>query len=140
MLNCAAIMGRLTTDPELKLTESQISVVSFTVAVDDNYVKSGEERKCSFIDCVAWRNTADFIAKHFHKGSMIALNGEIKTRTWEDKNGNKRKATEIVVNNAHFCGEKKSTDVEKNYEAPQPTVTYDPPAMYELPDEEQLPF
>ena len=141
MLNCAAIMGRLTTDPELKLTESQISVVSFTVAVDDNYVKSGEERKCSFIDCVAWRNTADFITKHFHKGSMIAINGEIKTRNWEDKNGNKRKVTEIQVVNAHFCGEKvekKTTEIER--EAPEPTVTYDPPSMYEVPDDDDLPF
>ena len=141
MLNTVIIMGRITKNLELKTTPSGNSVCAFTVAVDRGYVKQGEERQSDFIDCVAWRNTADFIAKHFHKGSMIAINGEIKTRNWEDKNGNKRKATEIQVVNAHFCGEKvekKSTEIER--EAPEPTVTYDPPSMYEVPDDDDLPF
>ena len=130
MLNCAQIMGRLTADPELKLTENQVSVCSFTVAVEENYVKSGEQRKCNFIDCVAWKNKADFVAKYFHKGSMIALDGEIKTRNWEDKNGNKRKTTEIQADNVHFCGEKKSADVVKD----------EIPENYEIPDDSDLPF
>lgn len=133
MLNCAQIMGRLTADPELKLTENQVSVCSFTVAVEEDYVKSGEQRKCNFIDCVAWKNKADFVAKYFHKGSMIAVDGEIKTRNWEDKNGNKRKATEIQADNVHFCGdkEKKSADVQKEPDVPE---------YAEIPDEESLPF
>ena len=132
MLNCAQIMGRLTADPELKLTENQVSVCSFTVAVEEDYVKSGEQRKCNFIDCVAWKNKADFVAKYFHKGSMIAVDGEIKTRNWEDKNGNKRKTTEIQADNVHFCGdkEKKSADVVKD----------EIPEIYEIPDDESLPF
>lgn len=130
MLNCAQIMGRLTADPELKLTENQVSVCSFTVAVEEDYVKSGEQRKCNFIDCVAWKNKADFVAKYFHKGSMIALDGEIKTRNWEDKNGNKRKTTEIQADNVHFCGEKKSADVVKD----------EIPENYEIPDDSDLPF
>lgn len=123
-------MGRLTADPELKLTENQVSVCSFTVAVEEDYVKSGEQRKCNFIDCVAWKNKADFVAKYFHKGSMIAVDGEIKTRNWEDKNGNKRKTTEIQADNVHFCGEKKSADVVKD----------EIPEIYEIPDDESLPF
>ena len=130
MLNCAQIMGRLTADPELKLTENQVSVCTFTVAVEEDYVKSGEQRKCNFIDCVAWKNKADFVAKYFHKGSMIALDGEIKTRNWEDKNGNKRKTTEIQADNVHFCGEKKSADVVKD----------EIPENYEIPDDSDLPF
>ena len=130
MLNCAQIMGRLTADPELKLTENQVSVCSFTVSVEEDYVKSGEQRKCNFIDCVAWKNKADFVAKYFHKGSMIAVDGEIKTRNWEDKNGNKRKTTEIQADNVHFCGEKKSADVVKD----------EIPENYEIPDDADLPF
>ena len=139
MLNCAQIMGRLTADPELKLTENQVSVCSFTVAVEEDYVKSGEQRKCNFIDCVAWKNKADFVAKYFHKGSMIAVDGEIKTRNWEDKNGNKRKTTEIQADNVHFCGdkEKKSADVVKD-EIPESKDEI--PENYEIPDDADLPF
>lgn len=137
MLNCAQIMGRLTADPELKLTENQVSVCSFTVAVEEDYVKSGEQRKCNFIDCVAWKNKADFVAKYFHKGSMIAVDGEIKTRNWEDKNGNKRKTTEIQADNVHFCGEKKSADVVKDEISESKDEI---PENYEIPDDESLPF
>jgi len=97
MINTAVIIGRLTGDPELKHTQNDISVTSFTVAVDRPYVKSGEERQADFIDVVAWRGTAEFICKYFQKGQLIALQGSIQTRTYTDKDNNKRKAVELVV-------------------------------------------
>lgn len=106
MLNNAVIMGRLVADPELRTTGSGISVTSFTVAVDRRFVRQGEERQADFIDIIAWRQTAEFVSKYFRKGSMIAVQGSIQTRMYEDKNGNKRKAVEIVADNASFCGSK----------------------------------
>ena len=110
MLNCLVIMGRLTADPELRTTPSGTSVTSFTVAVDRNYCKQGEERQTDFIPVVAWRQTADFINRYFRKGSLIALQGEIQSRNYTDKNGNKRTAIELLVNQASFCGEKANSD------------------------------
>ncbi len=106
MINCAVIMGRLTADPELRTTTSGTSVTSFTVAVDRNYVKQGEERQTDFINVVAWRSTAEFINRYFYKGSMIAVEGSIQTRNYEDKNGNKRTAVEVIADNVSFCGNK----------------------------------
>ena len=106
-LNIVALMGRLTRDPEMRKTPQGVSVATFTVAVDRSFVKQGEERQADFIDIVCWRNTAEFVCKYFQKGSMIALNGSIQTRTYQDKNGNNRKAFEIVADNVHFAGEKK---------------------------------
>ena len=106
MLNCAVIMGRLTADPELKTTTSGISVTSFSVAVDRQYAKPGEQRQADFINVVAWRNTAEFVTKYFRKGSMIAVRGSIQTRNYEDKNGAKRTAVVIVADQVSFCGSK----------------------------------
>lgn len=106
MLNCAIIMGRLTADPELRTTTSGISVTSFSVAVDRSYQKPGEERQTDFINVVAWRQTAEFVTRYFHKGSMIAVQGSIQTRNYEDKTGAKRTAVEIVADNVSFCGSK----------------------------------
>ena len=106
MLNCAIIMGRLTADPELKTTPSGISVTSFCVAVDRKYAKQGEERQTDFIYVVAWRQTADFVTRYFRKGSMIAVQGSIQTRNYEDKTGAKRTAVEIVADSVSFCGSK----------------------------------
>lgn len=105
MINSVVIMGRLTKDPELKTTQSGLSVVSFTVAVDRKYQK-GSERQADFLNVVAWRHTAEFVEKYFTKGSMIAIQGSIQTRTYEDKNGNKRTAVEIVADNVSFCSSK----------------------------------
>ena len=114
MINNATVMGRLTADPELRTTPNGVSVTPFAIAVDRKYAPSGQERQTDFIDCVAWRQTADFITRYFHKGDMIAVEGEIQTRIYEDKNGNKRKAVEIVVSNASFCGGRtNSTEQEK---------------------------
>ena len=106
MLNCAIIMGRLTADPELRTTATGLSVTTFSVAVDRGFAKSGEDRQTDFINVVAWRQTAEFVSKYFQKGSMIAVQGSIQTRNYEDKNGNRRTATEIVANNVSFCGSK----------------------------------
>jgi single-strand DNA-binding protein len=106
MLNVAALMGRLVADPELKNTADGTSVCTFTVAVDRDYVKRGEERQADFVDVVVWRQTAEFVCKYFRKGSMIAVKGSIQTRNYEDKNGNKRKSTEVVADAVSFCGGK----------------------------------
>ncbi len=109
MLNCAIIMGRLTADPELRTTGSGLSVTSFSVAVDRRFQRQGEDRQTDFINVVAWRQTAEFVTRYFHKGSMIAVQGSIQTRNYEDKNGNKRTAVEIVADNVSFCGSKAET-------------------------------
>ena len=112
MLNCAVIMGRLTATPELRTTQSGISVTSFTVAVDRSYVKPNEERQTDFINVVCWRQTAEFVTKYFKKGSMIAVQGEIQTRNYEDKDGAKRTAVEIVADKVSFCGSKQEQTSE----------------------------
>lgn len=106
MLNSVILMGRMVADPELKTTSSNLSVLSFTVAVDRAYQSQGQERQADFINCVAWRQNADFISKYFRKGQMIAIQGSIQTRNYEDRNGNKRTAVEVVVDRASFCGSK----------------------------------
>lgn len=106
MVNCIVIMGRLVADPELRTTSSGLSVSSFTVAVDRSYTRPGEEKQTDFIPVVAWRNTADFVTKYFHKGSMIAVQGSLQTRKYEDRSGQKRTAFEIVADNVSFCGSK----------------------------------
>lgn len=105
-INECVIMGRLTADVELRSTQSGVSVCNFTVAVDRQY-KKDEERITDWIDCVAWKGTAEFIEKYFHKGDMIAVVGSVQTRNWEDQNGNKRKSTELIVDNVSFAGNKR---------------------------------
>jgi len=99
MLNVIALMGRLVADPELRHTPNGIATCTFRIAVDRNFVRAGEERKADFIDIVAWRQSAEFVCKYFHKGNMIAVNGSLQTRNYEDKNGNKRTAYEVVADN-----------------------------------------
>lgn len=106
MLNSIIIMGRLTADPELRSTSSGLSVTTFSVAVDRGYVRAGEERKADFIPVVAWREKADFVSKYFRKGSMIAVQGSLQSRSFEDKNGNKRVAYEVIADQISFCGSK----------------------------------
>ena len=106
MLNHITIMGRLTKDPELRRTGSGIAVASFRVAVDRDYAQSGQQRKTDFIDCVAWRQAGEFVAKYFRKGSMIVVEGRLEMRTWEDRDGIRHTSAEINVENAYF-GESK---------------------------------
>jgi single-strand DNA-binding protein len=106
MLNRATIMGRLTRDPELRRTGSGIAVTSFTVAVDRDFENNGE-RETDFIDCVAWRGVGEFVARNFHKGKMIVVSGRIQQRNWKDKDGNKRRTTEVVADEVYFGDSKK---------------------------------
>lgn len=107
MLNVVAIMGRLVADPELRTTPAGHSVCSFRIACDRSYVQQGQERQADFIDIVAWRQQADFVSKRFQKGSMIAIEGRLQTRNYQDKNGNSRTAVEVVANNISFAGAKR---------------------------------
>lgn len=107
MLNVVAIMGRLVADPELRTTTQGNSVCSFRIACDRSYVQQGQERQTDFIDVVAWRQQADFVSKYFQKGSMIAIDGSLQTRQYQDKNGNNRTAVEVVANNISFAGAKR---------------------------------
>ena len=109
MLNSVALMGRLVADPELRQTPQGVSVTGFTIAVERNMVKQGQERQADFIDIVAWRGTAEFVCKYFEKGQMIALSGRIQTRLYQDKNENNRKAFEVVAEQVSFAGGKKQT-------------------------------
>lgn len=144
MLNQIALMGRLTRDPELRRTQNGTAVASFTLAVDRDYSgKDGGEKETDFIDCVAWRSTAEFISKYFARGRMAVVAGRLQIRPWTDKDGNKRKATEVIVDSAYFGDSKRDSDTTSN--------TYSPPApAYETPgvdnyesiedDDADLPF
>ena len=102
-MNKVALIGRFVKTPELKATSGGVSVCSFTIAVDRRFVKQGEERQVDFINCVAWRQTAEFICRHFEKGRRIAVCGAMQTRTWDDKDGRRQYTTEVVVEDAYFA-------------------------------------
>lgn len=116
MLNRVILMGRITQELDLKQTPSGVSVLQFSVAVDRNFSKQGEERQTDFITCVAWRQQAEFISKYFGKGRMIALEGNLRTRTYDDKNGTKHYVTEVYVDSVSFTGEpKQGGNTNSNY-------------------------
>ena len=129
MLNHITIMGRLTRDPELRHTGSGIAVASFTLAVDRDYKSQNGEKECDFIDIVAWRNTAEFAEKYFEKGQMAIVSGRLTSRRYEDKNGNKRTAYEVVADHIYFASSNPKSETD---EAPQ--------SFNELSDEGDLPF
>ena len=158
MLNHIVIMGRLVRDPELRRTSSGVAVASFRVAVDRDFApKDGGERKADFIDCVAWRQTGEFISKYFAKGRMIVVEGRLEMRDWTDKEGNKRTSAEIVVANAYFGDSKRDGDGGSysngnsyggnTYSAPAAYGSYSAPAVNPASDfamldddDAQLPF
>ena len=116
MLNHITIMGRLTRDPELRRTGSGIAVASFTVAVDRDFgSRDGGERETDFIDCVAWRQTGEFVSKYFTKGSMIVVSGRLQIRSWNDKDGNKRRTAEVVADNVYFGDSKRDDQGGSSY-------------------------
>ena len=106
MLNVVAIMGRLVADPELRTTQQGTNVCTFRIACERSYTQKGQQRQADFVDIVAWGKTAEFICKFFQKGSMIAIDGSLQTRNYQDKQGNKRTAVEVVANNISFAGAK----------------------------------
>ena len=111
MLNHITLMGRLTRDPELRRTGSGIAVASFTVAVDRDFGgRDGGEKETDFIDCVAWRQTGEFVSKYFTKGRMIVVSGRLQIRSWTDKDGNKRRTAEVVADNVYFGDSKRDNE------------------------------
>lgn len=115
MLNNVVLMGRLVADPELRHTPNDIAVTSFTLAVNRSYAKAGADRATDFIDIVAWRSTAEFVSKYFTKGQLVAVQGSIQTRTYQDKEGNNRKAFEVVASNVYFADSKKDSSTRSDY-------------------------
>ena len=155
MLNHIVIMGRLTRDPELRYTQSQTPVASFTLAVDRDFGgRDGGEKQTDFIDCVAWRQTAEFVSKYFTKGSMAVVSGRLQIRDWSDRDGGKRRSAEVVVDNMYFgeskrrdSGDSRSDSYSNSYS--RPSSVYDAPrsvnsapsAFSELDDGDgELPF
>ena len=155
MLNHIVLMGRLTRDPELRYTQSQVPVASFRLAVDRDFGgRDGSERQTDFIDIVAWRSTAEFVSKYFTKGSMAAVSGRLQIREWTDREGGKRTTAEVVADNVYF-GESKRRDSgdsrsdsysnsysrpSSGYDAPR-SVNSAPSAFSELDDGDgELPF
>lgn len=130
MLNKVVIMGRFTKDAELRSTGTGTSVTSFTLATDSDFKGQNGERETYFINCVAWRGTAEFICKYFKKGSLAVVEGRLETRPYDDAEGKKRTATEVVVNNIYFAETKRE-------EAPAPTIT---PENILSADESDFPF
>lgn len=125
MLNNVVLMGRLTFEPELKVTQSGVSVVRFGIAVDRRYQQQNGEKKTDFIDCVAFRQTAEFIEKYFHKGNMIAVEGSIQTENYVDQNGTNRKSVSVVANNVSFCGSKsESNTVNPAFAPAEPSPSF----------------
>ena len=132
MLNSVILMGRLTREPELRQTDKGTLVCSFSVAVDNGY---GETKKTDFINCVAWKGTAEFVSKYFTKGQMIALAGRLSTRTWDD-NGTTRYATEVSVREVEFCGGKNEGQNNTSDASPLP----DADGFAPMGNDDDLPF
>ncbi len=146
MLNVAVLMGRLTADPELRYTPGNVPVTTFTLAVSRSYAKAGTERQTDFIDVVAWRSTAEFVTRYFHKGQLVAVNGEIHTRTYQDKQGINRKAFEIIASNVHFAEGKRDyarPSDSGRVDSAEPQAAYSSGAVEdfeEITSDDDLPF
>ena len=144
-LNKVVLAGRITADPELKQTQSGISVVSFTIAVNRKYSK--EQQQTDFISVIAWRQTAEFISRYFKKGSAICITGAIQTRSWQDQQGQKRYATEVIADEAMFVDSKSDNQPAANGASAPGAMGYVPeayassaPKFEEIPPDEDLPF
>lgn len=145
MLNHIVIQGRLTRDPEYRTTGSGTSVANFSVAVDRDFPGQSGEKETDFIDCVAWRKTAEFVTKYFTKGSAILVSGRLQIRSWTDKDGNKRRTAEIIADNIYFAGKKTDDTAPATQPAPAYPTYPTAPAPYipfaPIDDEDiQLPF
>lgn len=141
MINTVVLMGRLTYEPELRKTPSGVSVLRFQLAVERAYQKDNEEKQADFIDCISWRQTAEFISKYFHKGDMIAVEGTIQTSNYTDKNGANRKQVEVVANNVSFCGSKSDNSKPKGRASLDVAAPDDSRDFEEIvDDDDDLPF
>lgn len=138
MLNSIALQGRLTKDPELKTTNKGVNYVNFMIACDRNYVPNNGERKADFIPVVAWRGTADFICKYFHKGDMILVNGELNSDSYEDKDGNRRTTYKVKADRVNFAGSKRKGTSENNYDTKEKDA-FNGKGRYDA-EEDDLPF
>ncbi len=147
-MNSICLMGRLTGDPELKTTQSGVSVTSFSVAVDRAYRPKDQERQTDFINCVAWRQTAEFITRYFRKGNRIALQGSLQSRSYTANDGSKRTVYEVVIDNAFFCESKGNNAGAPSYDSQIPQPSEAKPAFStanagdfeEIFTDEELPF
>ena len=147
-LNKVVLAGRLTADPELKQTQSGISVTSFTLAVNRKYAKDQEQQQTDFINIVAWRQTAEFISRYFKKGSALCITGSIQVRTWQDQQGQKRYATEVIADEAMFVDSKSDNQPAANGSYIPGTTGYVPdayaptaaPKFEEINPDDDLPF
>ena len=147
-LNKVVLAGRLTADPELKQTQSGISVTSFTLAVNRKYAKDQEQQQTDFISVVAWRQTAEFISRYFKKGSALCITGAIQTRSWQDQQGQKRYATEVIADEAMFVDSKSDNQPAANGSFIPGTTGYVPdayaptaaPKFEEINTDDDLPF
>ncbi len=135
MLNHIAIMGRLTKDPEIRRTQSGTPVASFTLAVERDFKDDSGTRATDFIDCVAWRNTAEFVSKYFSKGRMAIVSGRLQIRTWQDKDGNNRKVAEVVADSVYFGEAKRNDRAEASSNVPTA-----PSREYESDDDGDFPW
>jgi len=138
-MNQIVLIGRLTKDPDVRMTQSQKSVASFTLAVDRDYVVAGEQRQTDFIECVAFGSTADFTGKYFAKGSMAAVIGRLQLRDWTDRDGNKRRAAEVVADRVYF-GESKRQEGKPEYKPAGKPVDVSAFGFQELANDGELPF
>jgi len=138
-MNFIAIHGRLTRDPEMRTTQSGVSVCNFTVAVDSSYSRQGEEKQTTFFDVVAWRGLADMVSKYFHKGKEIVVTGEMQSRKWQDKDGNNRVSWEIQANSVDFCGSK-GDNSNSGYAPAQAAPDAGTEGFAEIEDDGDLPF
>lgn len=148
-MNSVCLMGRLTADPELKTTQNGVSVSSFSIAVDRSYTPKGQERQADFINCVAWRGTAEFITRYFRKGNRIAVQGSLQSRKFTANDGSTRTAYEVVIDNAYFCESKGGQPAAApGYDSQIPPVSEPKPAFStantgdfeEILTDEELPF
>jgi len=141
MLNNVILMGRMVRDPELKYTGTNVPVCSFSIAVDRRFVKQGEQRQADFINIVTWRNTAEFVAKYFVKGQMINVCGSLQTRTWDDAQGVKHYATDVIADEINFCGDKSSGGSAAGGSSPQSNAPHSPNDGFAPVDtDDDLPF
>lgn len=132
MLNRTIIMGRLTKDPELRRTKSGVSVASFTLAVDRDFKASDGTRETDFIDCVAWRNSAEFVCKYFSKGQLAVVDGRLQIQNWTDQEGNNRRNAQVVVDSVYFSDSKRRINQQEDPE-------YQTSGFEETDDEDGLP-